>query len=76
MKKYIVQSAGYTNCPTFGTLIEAQTYLKELVGDSLIMAKRRSKTATKHKLGENNYSITLGRDKRSSLWAHHWISRG
>lgn len=73
-KTYIVHTQGYTNCPEFPTLDAARALLSELVAESLAAARRKSSTAHKHKLGEDNYAITLGSDRRSTLWAAHSIS--
>lgn len=74
MKTFTVQFYGYTHCPQFATLTEAQAHLKEIVSEELQSAKRKSREATKHKLGKDNYSITLGRDRQSALWSSHYIA--
>lgn len=75
MKKiYVVHTRGYHNCPEFDTLAGAKKLLKELVDDSYRDAKRRWPTARKHKLGQNNYQITLASDRNSQLFAHHFIA--
>lgn len=74
MKTYAVHTYGYTHPPCFQTLKEARERLMELVSESLAQAKRKSPTATKHKNGDDSYSITLAPDSRSLLWAAHWIS--
>lgn len=71
---HTVHTLGYTHCPQFANKPWARAHLREIVKDSLARAKRKSKTARKHKNGPDNYSITLGSDKRSTLWASHWIS--
>lgn len=69
MKRYYILSRGYEPAPLAGDLEQARSSLRELVADSLAAAKRRSRQARKHKLGEDSYLITLGSDKRSALWA-------
>lgn len=68
-----VVTIGYTHPPCFDTLKEARAHLKALVAESYSKARARSKTATKHKLAEDDYEITLGRDKRSARWNRHII---
>ena len=70
---YIVQTFGHYACPEFTDLSKARNLLKELVADSLIAARRKSKQATKHLYGKDNYMITLGRNRGSALWSHHLI---
>lgn len=74
MKLFIVQSYGYTHCPEFNTLPAARAYLRGLVAEELANARRKSKTARKHLLGRDSYSITLGSDSRSALWSQHNIA--
>lgn len=66
-------SLGYYNGPEYPTLREARKNLSALLAEELAKAKRKSKTARKHKLGADNYSITLGSDPRSALWGQHGI---
>ena len=70
---HIVQTRGYTHCTQFTNLKEAREFLRAIVAASLKSARRLSKTATKHKLGEDNYSITLSSDHRSNLCIQHHI---
>ena len=72
---FIVQSRGYYQCPEFTTLVEARAELKALVADSLAMARRKYPEATKHKILEDYYTITLGKDRQSQLWAEHHIQK-
>ena len=72
--KHTVQSYGYYKCPTFDTLAEARTCLKEIVAENLKAARRTSKQARKHKMGKDSYRITLGSDLNSSLWSATFIS--
>lgn len=74
VKTFIVQSYGYTHCPQFPTLREAQSYLRELVTEELQKARSRGhKQARKHKIGADCYRITLGSDPQSTLYSHHCI---
>lgn len=74
MTTYTVTSQGYECCPSFKTIEEAKGELSELVKDSLLKAKRRGhKEATKHKLSDDCYRITLGRDKQSTIYSHFAI---
>jgi hypothetical protein len=70
---YTVQSLGYYHCPEYKNYAEAKLVLAGLVVDSLNSARRKSPQATKHKLGKDSYSITLGADRNSALWAVHTI---
>jgi hypothetical protein len=74
MKKYIVNSYGYYNCPEFSTIEAARAELKTLVECSLSKARLISKQSRKHKLGADSYSITLGSDAKSNLYSVHYIS--
>lgn len=73
MPIYIVYTQGYENCPEFAQIGKAREYLRELVAESYAGAKRKYKTARKHKTGKDSYSITLGSDSRSALWMAHSI---
>lgn len=68
MKTYFVTSYGYDCPPEFATLKEARAFLGNSVAAALQSARRNSKQATKHKMGEDCYWVTLGRDSRSALW--------
>lgn len=70
---YLVKTLGYYDCPIYLNLKEAKDFLKEITMDSLVRAKRLSKTARKHKIGTNHYMITLGSDTRSTCYAEHYI---
>ena len=74
-KRYTVNSVGYYDCPSFNNIEEARANLKELVKESLMQVRRKSKTATKHKISKDCYMITLGKDVRSALWAQHQINK-
>jgi hypothetical protein len=71
---FCVVSFGYECPPEFPTLAAARAHLRELVAESLRAAKRKSRTARKHRLGADSYKITLGSDPRSMLWAGHYIT--
>lgn len=75
MKLFIVKSQGYYACPEFHTLQEARQFLRETVKESLARARSRFSQARKHRIAKNVYEITLGIDRRSTLWAAHWIER-
>lgn len=70
---HVVQTKGYYGCPGYQDIEEARMLLKSLVANSLAAAKLNSKKAHKHKISQDNYMITRGRDSKSALWAHHFI---
>ena len=71
---HTVHTRGYGNCPQFTSIEEAGEYLQLLVAESLAKARRRGhRQATKQRHSDTNYSITLGPDKRSTLYAQHFI---
>lgn len=72
-KMFSVESLGYEGGPQYSTLEIARKVLAELVAVSLGAAKRHGGTATKHRCGKDAYTVTLGRDKNSALWAAHSI---
>lgn len=57
------------------TLTDARKALQTALINSLQRAKQKSKQATKHKLGDDNYLITLGRDRNSAIWASYCIAQ-
>lgn len=72
MKRYLVQSYGYTNCPQFNSYDEAKQCLNEIVADEMKACKRRFGKAVKRVLGKDNYEITLA-GRHSPLWSAHFI---
>jgi hypothetical protein len=73
MKEYTIVSVGYEVGPTFPEIKVARAELKAILDEELRKARAVSKTARKHKLGQDSYSITLGSDPRSTLWSAHAI---
>jgi hypothetical protein len=73
MQTYVINSFGYERGDEFKTIAEAKKALHELVTESLSRAKRLSEQSTKHKLSDRSYSITLGKNSNSRLYAAHCI---
>ncbi len=67
MRTVILQAG--RECPEpFDSIQEARTALSAATDEELAAARRISAGARKHKNGEDSYLITLGSDRRSSLW--------
>lgn len=73
MKEFIVTSAGYSVGPCFDAYPKAKRFLTQLVKDEAKRCKGRFGSAHVHKNGEDAYHVTLGSDRRSSLWSSHAI---
>ena len=73
-RTYVVHTLGFQQCPEFTTLEEAEKHLAVIVAEQLAHCRRRFKCGSKHKLGERNYSITLGTHRDSQLYSQHHIS--
>lgn len=72
-KTYTIKSKGLECFPEFNTLKEAQKELKEWIKEDLLVCRARFGSGTKHKMRENHYRVTIGKDKDSALWSESFI---
>lgn len=72
---YHVSTYGYELNTCELTLKQARMELKNLVAESMDKCRLRFGRATKHKVDDFTYRITIGRDFRSALYANHTIKQ-
>lgn len=72
-KSYLVCTYGCDGGDKYEDREEAFKALRALVDEELARAKRKSETATKHKISDKNYHVTLGREQHSALWSAHYL---
>jgi len=66
--KYFLSQAGRELCPLDGSKAQCLAQVRYIAKQELKRAKAKYGDAYLHKLGDGSYSITLGSDRRSSLW--------
>lgn len=72
---YTVISKGFEGHPEFGNKTEALEYLRDTVSQEKKRCSMRFNSATKHKLGDSHYRVTIGKDKGSALWGEYSMKK-
>lgn len=67
MTQYYLSEAGRMPVRLIGTKAECRRQVREIAREALASARRRYGRAFLHKF-DDNYEITLARDRRSAMW--------